>query len=260
MYSSTDTAPWHHFDTIEYATRNYAKQIVIEDRQLIAEAIRALTDLGIEQASLGRVADIGAGPNLYPALLLAPFVKPQSQGGRIELLEYSLPNRRYLESVIAGHDSTMYPELAHIWDKFEAYMTDRNPLWQNSLEQVKLKAKVAKGDIYHLPHSRYDAASAFFVPESITTDLEECIRGIQNIISAVKPGGVVLMGHMLGSTGYKAGLDIVFPAVSLTTDDLFKIYNDSIDQLKVIKAPPSKQVREEGYTGMALVVGRRKEQ
>jgi hypothetical protein len=87
--------PWGEFDSIEYVSRSYDQTILPEDREIIRAVITSLQRLGVAPGSLERVADVGSGPNFYPAMILAGLLKP---GGSIELIEYAQPNRCRLVS------------------------------------------------------------------------------------------------------------------------------------------------------------------
>ena len=93
--ATTKYSAWDDFDAEAYAWTWYGKEITEIDQGLIGGTIKSLKQIGVRPGSLGVVADVGAGPNLYPAMILAPLV--QSPGGRVELIELGAANRKYLQ-------------------------------------------------------------------------------------------------------------------------------------------------------------------
>jgi hypothetical protein len=242
--------PWDQFGVEEYVSRNYGNRLLREDALIIRGAASGLQASGIALHSLNHVADIGAGPNFYPAMLLAAYV---AENGTIDLIEYSTPNRSYMETVIDGTDSQ--GPLAGVWTKFEDAMIQEGEQWQGTLLAARAKARVLEGSIYDLPKSEYDAISSFFVSESITDDRQQFQQAVRSLVEAVKPGGFIMVAHMIGSEGYPAGEGTHFPAVSVTTEYLQQVYSD-IAEVNIVQVSGTPEARE-GYHGMAIAVGRR---
>lgn len=249
--SGKEYTPWDQFGVDEYVKRNYGNRVLSEDYFIIQTAIRGLRHSGIVPHSLNHVADVGAGPNFYPAMLIAPYI---ARNGSIDLVEYSSVNRAYAKTVINGSDSL--GSLAGTWEKFEDAMVKQDNQWKGALQEARSKAKVVEGSIYELPKEEYDAVSSFFVPESITDDKQKFEYALLTLISSVKPGGFMMFAHMLGSSGYHAREGKFFPAVPVTVDDLNQIYSKFAD-VSVIKVSEPPEARK-GYSGMAFVIGRRK--
>lgn len=249
MYNS-----WSEFDTEEYAWRCYGKKIMDVDRLLITKAMQTIEVMGLKPGSLQHVADVGAGPNLFPSMLLAPFVAPPTNGGRLDLIEYSQPNLQYLTDIVAGRPVS---PPAYIWQKYESLMSEHAPIWRRAFSTLQSVAKVVPGSIYELKPQAYDAISSFFTAESITDSMDECERAVASLLAAVKPGGLVMIGHMLGSGGYPAGIGKLFPGVALSVDDLHRLYQDRLENLMIFEPPLTPEVHE-NYHGAALVIGRKK--
>lgn len=241
---------WNAFDVDEYVDRCYAQRIMDVDAFIIRGVIDAFRELDLQPGELARAVDVGAGPNLFPALLLAPFLRPAEGGGRLELIDVSRPNRDYLRSVLEA-------DSAGIWAKFEDLMVSCSGRWAGAFDRVRAVAEVRAGDVYALPPENYDAVSSFFVTESITTSADECRLAIEKLIAATRPGGLVVVGHMLGSHGWHAGTGVHFPAVPVTVALLREWYGDHLDGLQVVDPPLTPEVRED-YAGTAVVVGRRR--
>lgn len=241
------------FDVGEYIWRNYGEKILDEDRVIIDEVTKTVLELGIEKGSLVKAVDVGVGPNLYPSMILSPFI---AENGGIDLIEYSPTNIEYLNSVLDNDSGDKFGKLKGIWSKFESLLSSRSPIWSNCFLRVRKIAKIIQGSIYNLPRNEYNAVSSFFCAESITDNPEKFQEAIDSLIDSVKPGGLIITAHMLGSKGYPAGENTNFPALSITTEDLEKVYEEKAN-VRVMKVNAPQAVRE-GYHGMAIVIGRKK--
>jgi predicted RNA methylase len=244
---------WDEFDAREYGWRCYGEVMEV-NRLIIIEAMKSIENLGLKPGSLQHIADVGTGPNLFPSMLLAPFVASAATGGQLDLIEYSQPNIRYLENIVAGRMASP-PE--HIWQKYEALMAEHAPVWRRTLAALKDVARIISGSIYDLPPQTYDAISSFFVAESITDSIDECQKAVTSLLAAVKPGGLVVVGHALGSTNYSAGENTLFPRVALSVEDLRRFYQVELDELTIFEPPLTPEVHD-NYHGAVLVIGRKK--
>jgi SAM-dependent methyltransferase len=252
LSSGESYSEWQEFDDQEYFERwyHYNGAIMHEDKETIKGAIHALKQLGIQPQSLQRVADIGAGPNLYPAMIVSPYVAPDST---IELLEFS-PNRRYLEEVIQGDDNSTS---ADVWRKFEKFMVEvGGDLYKDCRTLAKKLTKIQFGDIFQLPGGVYDFISSFYVSESIVDSPMPFNESIRSLARALKPEGILMAAHMVGSEGYHAGKNTSFPAINLTAEEIKRAYHNAgleIIMTVVAGRKPDDKARE-GYHGMMLVV------
>lgn len=247
---------WNQFDPYEYNYRNYGKRILDEDYGIIEFVIKELKDTIPKNAKFKNVADVGAGPNIYPAMLIAPYI---DDNGSLALLEYSNANRTYIQNLLG---SNLDDQHMKIWNKFEDLMIDLGgESYKNCLKAVLKQAKVEYGDIFDLPKNKFDCITSYFVAESITTSVLQFRKAMQSLASALKKNGILIIAHMVGSEGYYAGESTHFPAVNLTIKDIEEAYRDA--ELKFeIKAVgddmPAKFKAREGYKGMVVVVARKK--
>lgn len=240
---------WDEFDPYEYVERNYGKKILIEDQKIIELVIKRLKKLNVAQQSFQIVADIGAGPNLYPSMLICPFVK---NDGVIELLDISKPNLEYLSNVMNNSEEK------ENWVKFETFIRNKGgSLYQNILDRAIKLARVRKESIDNLSKDKYDAVMCFFATEGIYFERKKFANAIHTLISSVKKGGLLITAHMLGSKGYYAGERTSFPSVYLVVSDLETEFA-GLEELTIdsISHDDQKPARL-GYHGMALVIGRK---
>lgn len=249
---------WDKFDVVEYGWRNYGKRILPEDKQIIEIVITQLKKFGISPTSLQLFADIGAGPNLYASMLMTPYI---SYNALVELREYSPNNRDYLTWAL-GKDAEKLPgpflKLKGIWTKFEELMDKMNPRYKGSLEKVRRLAKPKFTDIRELIISELDAATSFFVTESMTDDIIEFVYITGKVVRSVKTGGIFVLTHMVESEGYFAGVGTNFPAVKLSFEEIKDFYTEllGVDNFVIDQAIDEKEKARLGYHGMAIVVGK----
>ena len=251
--------PWDKFDPLEYTKRNY-ENMLPEDKIIIKSVIQAMKKYGIKEGQFENVADIGAGPNLYPSMLLAPYVKDK---GKISLIEYAVSNREYLEKILGDDPQGEYLEHQQNWIKYgETIESMSDAKYEGIFEEVKNKVEIKAGSIYDLPREEYSAVSSFFCAESITDKPEEFKKALDSLIDSLKPGGIFIVAHMVGSEGYYAGEGTKFPAINLTEEDLNRSYGsmESIADfhLERAEAGEGEKKAREGYHGMAVVIGRKK--
>jgi hypothetical protein len=244
---------WGDFDADAYAGTYFAHALSIEDQYILDSIMAELRSMQVPLQSWDRVADIGTGPNLYPGMSLAPFVRPKSEGGRLDLLEYSPANIRYLRDVLKRQHPHGRP--GDCWERIEKGMAEESHHWEGAFRHVRDKAQVVTGDLFDVEPHAYDALVAVFVAESMTDKLEVCERATRHMIDAVKPGGFLAIGFILGSQGYPAGGGTLFPAVAINLTDVERMFKDQ-KQIKISKAPGKANMRP-GYTGVGLAIGRK---
>jgi hypothetical protein len=226
----------------EYMGHNYTGRNFDEDRMLIERIAAALRESAVAPASLDAVADVGAGPNLYPSLLWAPFV-----GTSLRLIERSAAFRGYTRRVLDGtRDAT-------IWDKFGDCVAAQGPLWTGAFDRVRRLAQVLPGSVFDLPPATYDAVSTFFVSECATDERAAVFAGIRRAVAAVRPGGLFVASHILGSTGMRQAGGRFYPAYPLTIDDLIEAYAGTGVTVSRLTSQPETRP---GYTGIAVALGR----
>jgi hypothetical protein len=241
--------PWDAFDPDEYIKRNYLG-IQPVDRQILS-LVRDHFGDHFKTAS-GRVAsgiDVGAGPNLYPALSMLPWCD------RITLLERSASNLEYLGSQLSGYDAN--------WDQFWDVLREKPGYDEIDDPRVRFAEAVEKpveGSLFDLCEREepgWDLGTMFFVAESITTSLEEFRRGVGCFMNALKPGAPFAAAFMEHSEGYRVGAQ-EFPARDIDRVEVRSVLADYVEDVKIHHMANPKQLVRTGYTGMILACGQRK--
>jgi hypothetical protein len=210
-----------------------------------------LKELHVKQKSLSLVADIGSGPNFYPAMLLAPYIHDE---GAIDMVEYGAANRAYLDSTIARfNDSAESGE----WAKYEQFMVGTaGSLYSGAFARVCQSANPVSGSVFALPRRRYDIVTSYFVSDSITTSRAEFWESIRSMAHAVKKDGILILAHMIGSREYSAGANTHFPSVELSVADVEEAYRDAGLEFDIIEANDEHIKARTGYRSMTVAIAR----
>lgn len=249
--ATTEFAQFDVFDPNEYADRNYGGiEALLEDQNICKIVSFALSWLGIKNA---RAADIGCGPNPYPAMLFAPYASS------IDLPEYAQPNRDYMDDFLAGR---LPQSQMQIWPKFGRYMVEGGgdpyidvlPRLQQMAAEGRVRVQF--GDARNLPKNRWNLASMYFVDDSISLYRSDQREVVASVCEAVEFEGLVIAGNMLNDKdhfGYKAGNGKVYPNVSQNAAEVKQGYTDNEMYSLVIETSGTKKARI-GYSGMAVVL------
>lgn len=235
---------WRYFDPEEYAYRNYLNELLPEDTEIIHFASDYLKK-HCERGSLHRAVDIGVGPNLYPTLLSIPYLNSEAT---IELIDPVKKNLLFLNKQL----NNMSP-----WLSFYEYLRTINPMFYPETLRMPKNIVLQENELLSLQEEQYDLLMSFFVAESITADIENVKTSISALKKTVKSGGILIVAHMLGSTGYPAGDFTLFPAVPLTLSDVEQFYGDLINFEVHKTSHHSSYLPQKGYKGMVIVCGKK---
>jgi len=240
---------WDDFDTISYLTHNYSKRIFPEDHEIVRIIAASIRERNHLMAGLTHVADIGTGPNLYPALILSSLV---AADGTIDLVDKLPQNRQYLSQILtAAQDGNLISD----WLKWES-LVKACGLSGASLKTIGDLAQVRDGDVFELGKQIYDGITSFFLTCSISPDFRVFQFATEKLLRSVRSGGLVICAHILGSRHYSAGNQTKFPSTFLQLSDVQSVYEPlgSFKYKLVGHETPSDAIRE-GYMGMAVVIG-----
>lgn len=247
---------FENFDVYEYSERNYAHKIRSADREIIDFVASTMSDMEIACGSLQRVADVGVGPNLYPGMLLSPFM---ADDGCLELIDVVPKNLDYVKQVLNGGDG----EQLRTWKIYEDYI---QKIYEGSIDQIELSQALTKlanisstkcRSIFELEPNTYDAVLSFFVADSIVDTVGGFIRATESLMDALQPGGLFVAAHMVGSRGYFAGERTFFPAANLTLAKIEEVYNEYASFHSCMVMRDSEEAFRIGYQGMVTIVGKK---
>jgi NNMT/PNMT/TEMT family len=243
-------APWNMFSSHDYWRRNY-RELQPEDREIIRRAGHFLTSALAGGPRVQRAIDVGAGANLYPALLMLPWTE------QILLSDISKSNVRWLNDQLAEEASPwpwrpFWEEMREVKD----YSDVDNP--RRRLREACVSepghAGVEQLNVFGLPKAWWNLGTMFFVAESITEDPAEFRAAVAAFVGALAPGAPFAAAFMAGSDGYLVD-GTHFPALPISPDDVrhclieLGVREPSVDLLDT-----SQRVRD-GYAGMIIATG-----
>jgi NNMT/PNMT/TEMT family len=239
-----DAAPWSEFDADEYYKVNYAS-VLPEDAEIIQWASEFLIGACGSPARLRRAVDVGAGTNLYPSLLMIPWVE------HIVFTEYAPRNIDWL-----GKNLTHTPgewDWQPFWDLVAGL-----PCYQaidDPRRRLAAAHEIRPLSIFDLPRREWDLGSMFFVADGMTTDEAEFELAVRAFLDALLPGSPFLMAFMEGSEGYDVS-DLQFPSVKVTQSSLKSLLASlPVTGTSVHQTDKSVQPLRPGYDAMLLVTG-----
>jgi hypothetical protein len=239
-----DAVAWSDFDAGEYWRINYAS-VLPEDAEIIECASKFLIEACGGRSGLKRAVDVGAGANLYPALLMLPWAE------HIVFTEYASPNIHWLRENLA--DAPGEWQWQPFWDRVAALPCYR------SVEQPRRRLaavhEIRTISIFDLPPRAWDLGSMFFVADGMTTEKAEFEAAVRAFLAALMPGSPFMMAFMEGSSGYDVH-GVNFPAVNVTPQSLDTLLADlPVAGTSVLRTDNSVRRVRPGYDAMLLVTG-----
>jgi hypothetical protein len=239
-----DAAKWSDFDADDYWEHNYAT-VLPEDAEIIETASKFLIAACETPRRFKAAVDVGAGTNLYPGLLMLPWVE------RITFTEFAADNIRWLSENLS--DATGEWRWQRFWD-----LVAHQPGYQDiDQPRGKLTAvhEVRTLSIFDLPKRTWDLGSMFFVADGLTEDEAEYETAVRSFLGALVPGSPFFMAFMENSTGYNVH-GVPYPSVRVTPSSL----DDLLSRLpvtghSVLRTDNSIQRLRDGYDAMLLVTG-----
>ena len=239
-----DAVEWADFDAGEYWKSNYAS-VLPEDAEIIQCASKFLLAACGEPARRRRAVDVGAGTNLYPALLMLPWAE------HIVFTEYASPNIAWLSQNLA--DAPGEWRWQPFWD-----LVGELPCYRAIEDPRRMLAagyEVRTLSIFDLPPRTWDLGSMFFVADGMTADEVEFEAAVRAFLDALRPGSPFLMAFMEGSKGYPVR-DKQFPSVNVTPQSLDELLAKlPVTGTSVLRTDNSIRRLRAGYDAMLLVTG-----
>jgi NNMT/PNMT/TEMT family len=238
-----DAVAWSDFDADEYWKLNFA-EVLPEDAEIIEYASKFLIT-ACEPGRFKTAVDVGAGANLYPGLLMLPWVE------RIVFTEYAESNIDWLRKHLAETSGEW--EWQPFWN-----LVAHQPCYQNigrPRRRLAAAHEVRALSIFDLPRRTWDLGSMFFVADGLTEDREEFEVAVRTFLGSLVPGSPFLMAFMEGSTGYDVR-GVRFPSVRLTLPSLEALLARlPVTSTSVLRTNNAIRALRPGYDAMLLVTG-----
>lgn len=235
---------WQKFDPEEYTKRNYFSGVLPEDKEIIESVAQYILQRQDKIGVINTFTDVGCGPNLYPTILCSVLF---DQNTSIQLMDPVKANRKFIEESL--EDPVRWQPFLEIIRSADIHHTT------SELSLIKSQSTVRDGSIYDRLPLKQDMITSFFVAESITDTFEDVKRAVEQLKYNLRPDGLLVVAHMIGSHGYFAGWDSNFPATPLTKEDVESLYEDLEDKQIVFVSHNDDYAARKGYKGMAVVAG-----
>jgi|HubBroStandDraft_5_1064220.scaffolds.fasta_scaffold01797_2 hypothetical protein len=239
-----NAAPWSDFDAEAYWKFNY-DALLPEDVQIIERASNFLIDACGSRAPISNAVDVGAGTNLYPALLMLPWTE------RIAFTEYVRANIDWLNQNLA------YAPDEWVWQPYWDLVAGL-PGYRD-VEQPRCRLatnhEIRYESIFELPRRAWGLGSMFFVADGITSDEKEFELAVRSFLGSLTPEAPFMMAFMEKSVGYDVA-GVTFPAVEVTYESLTALLTRiPVTVTDVLQTDNSVRRLRPGYDGMFLVTG-----
>jgi hypothetical protein len=243
-------APWNTFSSHDYWRRNYG-ELQAEDQEIIRRVSHFFISAFADRPRAQRGIDVGAGTNLYPALMMLPWAE------QILLTDFSKSNIDWLQDQLADGAAawTWQPFWQEMrWAKGYNEVDSPRELLREACVSVPEYAGIEQRSVFDLAKARWDLGTMFFVAESITKKPAEFRAAVASFVGALKPGAPFAAAFMAGSNGYQVA-DTVFPAVPITPDDVRWHFTElGAGELSVELLQTEDRVRD-GYEAMIVATG-----
>jgi hypothetical protein len=239
-----------------YLQHNYANPEGMwpEDVQGVS-VIAAELPLHFRPESLGSATVIGYGPFSYPALAIAPFMKPD---GAIAISDLLPANITFAEQWFDGTASNEHGDVYH---RFARAFQDRPQsgiFYADCENQLQQTGKLQVASLEELPSDSAQLVVESFVSCSFNSEKYGFFEAIRQKARILKwePGSMMIAVHMVGSPGWNNSGDdegVKMEAANLTLEDIKNGYISA--GLRIIKAVPlyaDTSFREE-HKGMVVI-------
>ena len=206
----------------------------------------------------GRLLDFGGGPTIYP------LISAVGKVAEIHFSDYLPANleevRRWLAKAPSAFDWRDFVRRA-IELETEAPCSNAD-IARREDEIRRLVTRVMRCDASRTPpiegvEGPYDVVVTNFCAESATSDRWQWRAFVINIVSLLKPGGVLIMSALKGAGSYAVG-SRRFPAVDIAEDDLIELLEETgfgPKQIELRSIPADRPSRD--YDGLMLAVARK---
>jgi hypothetical protein len=239
-----DAASWSDWDADGYWKNNYAS-VLPEDAQIIRRASDFLIKARGGRPPVTAALDVGAGTNLYPALLMLPWTE------HIVFTEYAPDNIAWLaENLADGPGEWKWQPFWDLMAPLPGYAGVGSPR-----RRLAAHHEVRHVSIFDLPRRAWDLGSMFFVADGMTSDEAEFEDGVRAFLRALTPAAPFMMAFMEGSAGYDVS-GIRFPGVTITPGSLAALLARlPVTSTEILRTDKTTRPLRNGYEAMLLVTG-----
>lgn len=238
-----DDVDWDHWPVADYIAENY-RELHPADAAVIDHHSVYLSRLAPE--TVDRSLELGAGPNLYPLMLVSACSRA------IDAVEPSAASVAYLCRQLAnGPDDHWLPFYDRSRALNPALPSDPRP----GLARVRVRHERATSVV---PDS-YGLVSMHFVAEGVSDEYSEFAQVCRTFVGSARPGGHVIAAFMENLGAYTIADGPRWPAFPVDAETVHDTFAPLTDDLRIERIDADPTLPDYGYTGMVLLTARRAE-
>jgi hypothetical protein len=231
---------WDRWPVGDYLGENY-RHLHPSDATVIDHHSAYLR--GLRPGSITRSLEFGAGPNLYPLLLMGACSR------EIHAVEPAESSVAYLHQQLEqGMDAS--------WRPFYDRCRSGNPALPVDPAPVLARVRVIRGDARGVPPGGYDLASMHFVAEAATEDREEFQDFCRAFVATVRPGGHLVAAFMENLGRYRLGAGPQWPHHRVDAEGVRAAFAPLAEHVRIERIDADPTLPDYGYTGMVLLTAR----
>lgn len=216
-------------------------------------------------AAVRTAIEVGCGPTLHHAIMLAPFVES------LEMADYLDENlahvRRWLCNASGAEDWSRYTRFCVETDGLEPSDTavlEREALTRKRISLVR-PVNILHPEPLGSAKSRYDLVSSFYCTEEVAHTVEAWEEVLASLCSLVRPGGYLLLACLANTDFYHIHLDDrstrVLPCAKVSHSDLIRALRKLgfAGEESVIEEFATPEQAGEGVPGILIALARKSE-
>lgn len=244
QHARNDEVAWSDFDADGYWKHNYAS-VLPEDAEIIRYASDFLIRARAGKPRISRAVDVGAGTNLYPALLMLPWIE------RLVFTEHATSNIDWLsENLADGPGEWAWQPFWNLVANLPGYRGVEQPR-----RRLASSHEIRRLSVFDLTPHAWDLGSMFFVADGMSSEEAEFESAVRSFLGALTPGAPFMMAFMEGSAGYDVS-GVRFPSVRVTPRSLDELLARlPVTGTGLLRTDNSVRRLRPGYDAMLLVTG-----
>lgn len=232
---------WDQWPVADYITENY-RELHPSDAAVIDHHSAYLARFPPD--CFERSLELGAGPNLYPLLLVSACSR------RIDAIEPSTANVMYLRQQMADGPA------AH-WLPFYERARALNPALSPDPRQALTRVHVIHAPAATIDANAYELASMHFVAEGVSDERSEFAQVCRTFARSVHPGGHLIAAFMENLGAYTIADSQRWPAFPVDVDIIRDTFSPYTTELAIDRIDADPTLPDYGYTGMVMLTARR---
>jgi hypothetical protein len=233
---------WDEWPVDDYIAENY-RELHPSDAAVIDHHSRYLSQF--RPGTFHRSLELGAGPNLYPLMLVS------SCSQTTDAVEPGAASVRYLrEQLAVGPDRH--------WGVFLERARALNPALPAAPQQALRHVRVIHAAAASVAPDGYGLVSMHFVAEGVSDVHSEFVDVCRTFVHAAQPGGHIIAAFMENLGAYTIADGPRWPAFPVNADIVHDTFSPMTEDLALDRIDADPTLPDYGYTGMLMLTARRR--